>query len=181
MRYKLFGALVVLAVAGTGSATLLDVYGTVSGTADVKPALDFVELQSEPPEGEKEYILLENSAGVPIDVSSMGVSDAGGSSDDLTSLNKTSEVRPGHYILVTEENTRIKAFTGQKKFIHASTTDSGITSSLVNTGEKIFAEIDRLKIESFDYTGTGCTEENVSVPEGSGSCEESSFEVVEDS
>ena len=66
MRYKLLGALVVLAVAGTGSATLLDVYGTVSGTADVRSPVSFEEVYyNSNVEGQYsgEYVLLVNNLG----------------------------------------------------------------------------------------------------------------------
>jgi hypothetical protein len=47
MKYlKLFAVFGALALAGAGSATLLDVFGTVSGTADVEPALEIGTIES---------------------------------------------------------------------------------------------------------------------------------------
>lgn len=72
MKYlKLFAVFGALALVGVGSATLLNVYGSISGTANVEPAISFVEIQSEPDSG-GEYVLFENNADVPIEVSNIG-------------------------------------------------------------------------------------------------------------
>jgi|APHM01.1.fsa_nt_gi hypothetical protein len=60
---KVFGALTLVALAGAGSASLIDVYASVSGTADVEPALSFQEVyynSNVSDQSSGEYILVEN-------------------------------------------------------------------------------------------------------------------------
>lgn len=180
MNYlKLFAVFGALALLGAGSATLLDVYGTISGTADVKPALNFVEIQSEPDTG-GEYILLENNADIPIEVLNIGVSDADGTSDSLILENSTSKVDSGDYLLITVENMKVSSYSDTNNFVHASTGDSGITSALVNSGEEIIAEVKEKEVNSFNYTGTECGESEAAVPErmDDSPCRSAIFEVV---
>ena len=181
MKYlKLFAAFGALALVGAGSATLLAVYGTVSGTADVKPALKFVEIQSEPDTG-GEYVLLENNADVSIEVSNIVVSDADGNSDSLVSENSTSEVDAGDYLLITVENMKVSSYSDTNNFVHASTGDSGITSGLVNSGEEIIVKVNEKEVNSFNYTGTKCVKPEAAVPErmDDSPCRSATYEVEE--
>jgi hypothetical protein len=180
MKYAKFVTVFgVLGLMGAGSAVVLGSFGTISGTAEVEPALNFVEIQSEPDTG-GEYVLLENNADVSIEVSNIGVSDADGNSDSLVSENSTSEVDSGDYLLITVESMKVSSYSDTNNFVHASTGDSGITSALVNSGEEIIAEVNEKEVNSFNYTGTGCGKPEAAVPErmDDSLCRSATFEVV---
>jgi hypothetical protein len=172
MRYKLLGALVVLAVAGTGSATLLDVYGTVSGTADVDSAIVFSEVQATNNSG-GEYLLLKNQADVRVNVSNIKISDKE-SSDNLVSTNESDYAQSGQLILVVVENTEIISYESSEEFVKASTQDAGITGGLSDSGEALDAAISGIKVDEFDYEG-GCDSSEAEKP-GEG-CVEPTFVV----
>lgn len=161
MRYKLLGILAVLAVAGTGSATLLDVYGTVSGTADVDPAIVFSEVQATNNSG-GEYLLLRNQADVKVNVSNIKISDKE-SSDNLVSTNESDYARSGQLILVVVESTDIISYGSSEEFVKASTQDAGITGGLSDSGEALDAIISGAKVDEFNYEG-GCESGEVEKP-----------------
>ena len=182
MKYlKLFAVFGALALVGVGSATLLNVYGSISGTANVEPAISFVEIQSEPDSG-GEYVLFENNGDVPIEVSNIGDSFQDGDSESLISENSTSEVDSGDYLLITVENMKVSSYSDTNNFVHASTGDSGITSGLVNSGEEIIAEVNGKEVNSFNYTGTECGKPETAVPErmDDSPCRSATFEVVDE-
>jgi hypothetical protein len=164
-----FGAFALL---GAGSAVVLESFGTISGTADVKPALNFVEVQATNNSG-GEYLLLENRADVKVNISDIRISDEE-SLDDLASTNSTDYASPDDYILVVVEGTEIVSYDGSKDFLKASTQDGGITGGLTDTGENLDLELEDTLINEFDY-GEECDASQVEKPEGG--CETPTFVV----
>lgn len=68
-RNSLVAGLAVFLLIGAGSANVLNSFGTVSGTADVKPALEFVEVYYESNVSEQdsgEYVLLQANSEVDL-------------------------------------------------------------------------------------------------------------------
>lgn len=175
MRKQALIGLSVLLVAVSGSATVLDSFGFVSGEASVEPALSFVEVQATDNDGE--YVLLRNEADQSVEVSRLTIEDDGGSSDDLVSTNESDYVDSGEYLLVVTDGDTLDPDKGIKEFIKASTNDNGITSSLADGGETLEIQIDGTEINDFEYDGD-CLETNVEFPtDQDEDCREPMFEV----
>jgi hypothetical protein len=163
--------LVALVFVVGGTATVLESFGTIRGTADVKPALEFAEVQATNNSGE--YILLMNQANEKVNVSDIRISDAE-SSDNLVSTNSTDYASSGEYILVVVENSVIVSYNGPSDFIKASTQDAGITGGLTDDGENLDLELSKVLINEFDYE-KGCSEAEAEKPEEG--CSEPKFVV----
>ncbi len=175
MRKEALIGLSVLLVAVSGSATVLDSFGVISGEASVDSALSFVEVQATDNDGE--YVLLRNEADQSVEVSRLTIEDDGGSSDDLVSTNESDYVDSGEYLLVLTDGDTLDPDKGIKEFIKASTNDNGITSSLADGGETLEIQIDGTEINDFEYDGD-CSETNVEFPtDQDEDCREPMFEV----
>jgi hypothetical protein len=175
MRKEALIGLSVLLVAVSGSATVLDSFGVVSGEASVEPALSFVEVQATDNDGE--YALLRNDANQALEVSRLTIEDDGGSSDDLVSTNESDSVGSGDYLLVVTDGDSVDSYSGEKDFIKASTGDSGITQGLADSGETLEIQIDGNKLIGFSYDGD-CSETKVEFPtKEEDDCRDATFEV----
>ena len=101
MKYlKLFAVFGALALVGAGSATLLDVFGTVSGTADVKPALKVSEVDYE---GSDEAVEIYNPSDGNVDLTNYNIHY-----DDqvkvLTAINQSSTIYSEGLAVIVESD-----------------------------------------------------------------------------
>jgi hypothetical protein len=175
MRKEALIGFSVLLIAVSGSATVLDSFGVISGEASVEPALSFVDVQATDNDGE--YVLLQNDADQDLEVSRVTIEDDGGSSDDLVSTNETDSVGSGDYLLVVTDGDSVDSYSGEKNYIKASTGDGGITTSLADSGETLEIKIDGNKVTEFKYDGD-CSETKVEFPtEEEDDCRDATFEV----
>jgi len=161
MKYaKIFAVFGALALVGAGSATLLDVFGTVSGTADVKPAVKIMEVQYNPSdESSQEYVKVKNLADTRVDLVNWEIKD-NDTADTLSEFNSTytTSLASGEIAYITEDeaNADVKVDT---KIVRLAT-DNGIGSAgLANSGEVItLKHPDGVITSSIDYLEADCTE-----------------------
>lgn len=169
MKYlKVLAALGVLALAGVGSAVVLESFGTISGTADVKPAIKIVEVDYESQSG-AEYVKLYNPSNADVSLDEWKVSD-GDSDDKISNLNIPSE---GYALLLGKPaNTTDRDIPNYEKF-------NAIGSGLANSGDKVFLEASTgLEIDSVDFTHDPCDGRTLSVDweTGEKSCVDTSYD-----
>ncbi len=169
MKYlKVLAALGVLALAGAGSAVVLESFGTITGTADVKPAIKIVEVDYESQSG-TEYVKLYNPSDADVSLGSWKVSD-GDSDDEISGLTIPSK----SYALLLGEpaNTTDRDIPNYDKF-------NAIGSGLANSGDKVFLEASsELEIDSVVFTDDPCDGKTLSVDweTGDKSCVDTSYD-----
>ena len=181
MKYaKILAVFGALALAGAGSATLLEGFGAVSGTADVKPAVKIMEVQYNPEDdSSQEYVKVKNFADSEVDLKvSEFVDDA--ASDSLETFNSSysTKVASGEIAYITEDESSADVNVSVST-ARLSTGDKALGDrGLANSGEKILIKFDGVQTSSVDYSGAECSKsesyQRSSYP-GTWSCEPASI------
>mgnify|MGYP006280585477 FL=1 len=111
---KMLVALGVLTLAGAGSATLLNSYGTISGTADVEPALEIGDVGETSIEVKKN---LEGEFNSQAEIEANGsVESVGVITSDSKEISFSEDVLKGSYdVKLRIENREIESKQVSKK------------------------------------------------------------------
>ncbi|WP_414837612.1 lamin tail domain-containing protein [Candidatus Nanosalina sp. VS9-1] len=148
MKYaKIFAVFGALALVGAGSAVLIENFGTISGTADVEPAVKIVEVDYEAVSG-VEYIELYNPANSEVTLSGWKIGDRAGN-ESFPDLTIASEANA----LILEEGANL---TDREIPSYVEVSSIG-HYGLANSGEEVFLKADSsLVIDSVDFTDDPC-------------------------
>jgi hypothetical protein len=167
MKYlKAVAALGALALVGAGSAVVLESFGTVSGTADVKPAIKIVEVDYLSDSG-AEYVKLYNPSSADVKLDGWKISDIEGT-DTVSDLTIPSK---GNAMIIEDS-----ANTTDRTLPNFETVDD-IGAGLANSPDKVFLE-DGIEVDSVDFTDDPCSGDVLVVDweTGSTGCESSSYD-----
>lgn len=160
-------AVLVFTVVGLGSASVLDSFGTVSGTVDVKPAIEIVEVDYEADSG-AEYVKLYNPSHADVELDGWTIEDQD-SDDEISGLTIKSE----EYVLLLDDsaNTTERNIPPYQQF-------NAIGSELDNGGDKLFLESENgHDIDSVDFTSDPCDGKvrTINRETGEEGCEDSDY------
>lgn len=150
MKYaKLFAVLGLVALAGAGSSTLLDVFGTVNGTVEVERPLEIDEIYYESNVSDQssgEYVVLE------VNADSVKGDDFGLKVSDSTDLYGTGQFSEGNSVVFyendSEDNFQVLKKKDDYEYVEIddfSLTDSGQYVNLTYEPEN--AQIQSVKYE----------------------------------
>lgn len=134
-----FAALLLL---GAGSASVLDSFGTISGTASVEPALKISEVSVD---GTDELIEVYNPSDSPVTLTDYDVFE--GSSRALTAEN-SSEIGSGEVAVVVEEDYTPEYVDGVNYF-----TASAIVLADSDSGKISIRTKEGFIVDEISYTG----------------------------
>lgn len=148
-RGLVLGVVAVLVV-GAGSASVLDGFGSISGTADVEPAIKIVEVDYESVSG-VEYVKLKNPSNAEVTLTDWGISDqAQDGKDTIESLIIPAE---GGTALIVEDSANIE----DSNVPNYETVDD-IGAGLANDGDKVLLSTGSLEIDSVEYDSSTCSD-----------------------
>ena len=125
-RGLVLGVVAVLVV-GAGSASVLDSFGSISGTADVEPAVELVEVRSSTTiDGNAgEYLLFRNNL-ESLDTSNWKVRQ---SSDDMQLFSEATSSVSSEYFAIADSSATFSGYSDVVVYEVESVTDAGIPSS----------------------------------------------------
>lgn len=173
MKYlKLFAVFGALALVGAGSATLLDVFGTISGTVEVEPAVEIDEIYySSSIDGQNygEYIIIR--ANTEIDLTEWSLVPVG---EDVEVNNISETVSEGDIALVDNKSAVSNPSAVDKIYEIGTIDESGLT----DTGETLSLSFKSTgdEVDSVDYSGSDCSNSASYMPE-SDSCEPATLDI----
>lgn len=133
----------------------IESFGTVSGTADVKPALKISEVLYDTTNNgdDGEIVEIYNPSDAAVDLTEFDISDTD-KNDSLTALND-SEIQSGGYAVILEEDYNTSFEDGVNYF----EAEGAIGNGLANSGETLRIWSDSVQIDSVTYDGD-CDEGN---------------------
>jgi len=149
-KKSIFAGLMAFFLLGAGSATVLSSFGTISGTADVRPALNITDVGNV--SNEEEYVNLTSQTSVSVDISHLSIADEGGSYDVLNN-SENSVVESGEKVVVTDNSvstSEVESWFGTS-VLHLTTDDSAIGAGLNQNVDTVYLKIDDTVVDSFSY------------------------------
>lgn len=156
---KIVSIMVSLVLVGVGSASLLENFGSISGTADVKPSVQIREVQYNPSdESSQEYLRVVNKADIKVNLTDWELKD-NDSTDTLSSFNQSysTVLDPDQsgYITESEGNADLNVSINKPRIaVDDSIGDGGLS----NSGEVLeLLYTDGSVISSIDYFDADCS------------------------
>jgi hypothetical protein len=158
-------SLATVLLLGAGSASVLPSFGSVTGTADVEPAIQLVEVQYNPADDStQEFVRVYNAGNEEIDLEGWQLSNNNGA-NTLGVFNDSydTELTPGEYAYITEKEGESTLNISTEKN-RLATEDSTIADGrLENSGDTV----------TIKYTDGGFIDSVTYPGEDSGGCDKS--------
>jgi hypothetical protein len=147
MKRKIVAAAALMLLTGISSAAVLESFGTVSGSADVKPALKVTEVLADSSSATGEKVEVYNPSDASVNLTEFKVSDGFDRNRTLAGLNGTS-IDSNEYAVIVESD-----YSGSyQNDVSYFSVASGIGNGLADNDGKInIWSDDETRIDSFSY------------------------------